>query len=311
MGVAGLLEFAQQLLLALRQVDRGLDDHLDIHVAARGRAQHRHALALQAELMTALSAGGNVDLGAAAIDRRHFDRAAERGHRQSDGHAAMDVGAVALEEAMRLDGEEDIEIARAAAAQAGLALAGETDARAVFDARGNGDREGLLLALPALAAAGAARILDDAAGAVAGGAGALDGEEALLRAHAAGAMAGGTAHRARPRGGAAAVAGLAGRLGRHAHGRLRALEGFLEGDLEVVAEIVAAGVRPLAAPAAHELAEHLVEDVGKARGEAEIAGARAGLAGTPALLESGVAEAVVCRAPLLVLQNVICFVDVL
>src|SRR6266436_3894092 len=40
--LAFLFEFAQQLLLALGQIDRGLDNRLDEHVAAGGRAQHRH-----------------------------------------------------------------------------------------------------------------------------------------------------------------------------------------------------------------------------------------------------------------------------
>src|SRR5665213_4403104 len=44
-ALARLLELAQQLLLALRQMNRRLDHDLDIHVAARGRAQHGHALA--------------------------------------------------------------------------------------------------------------------------------------------------------------------------------------------------------------------------------------------------------------------------
>ena len=46
MALALLIEFAQQFLLALVQIDRGLDGRLDEHVAARGRAQHRHALSI-------------------------------------------------------------------------------------------------------------------------------------------------------------------------------------------------------------------------------------------------------------------------
>ncbi len=161
--------------------------------------------------MAALRPGGDVDLGAAAIDGGHLDRAAQRRGRHRDRHAAMDVGAVALEEAMRLHREEDVEVAGRAAAHPRLALAREPDARAVLDAGGDGHRQHLLLARAALAAALAAGILDDAAGAMAGGAGALDGEEALLRAHPPVAIAGGAGHRLRAAGGAAAVAGFAGR----------------------------------------------------------------------------------------------------
>src|SRR5690242_17290615 len=84
MAGAFLLELAQQFLLPLGEVDRRLDHHLDIHVAARGRAQHRHALAPQPELVAALRARRHVDLGAPAIDGRHLDRAAERRRRHGD-----------------------------------------------------------------------------------------------------------------------------------------------------------------------------------------------------------------------------------
>ena len=67
--------------------------------------------------------------------------AASASHR----HAAMDVGAVALEDRVRLDRQENIEIAGAAAAHAGLALAGEPDARAVLDPRR--DRHGSVFSL--------------------------------------------------------------------------------------------------------------------------------------------------------------------
>ena len=52
-----------------------------------------------------------------AIERRHIDLAAERGRRHRDRHLAEDVGAVALEELVRLDRQEDVEIAGRAAAQ--------------------------------------------------------------------------------------------------------------------------------------------------------------------------------------------------
>src|SRR5271156_3542880 len=61
-GLADGLEFAQHFLLALGQLDRGLDCNLDIKIAALGAAQHRHALGLQAELAAALGAFGNGNL---------------------------------------------------------------------------------------------------------------------------------------------------------------------------------------------------------------------------------------------------------
>ncbi len=65
--------------------------------------QHRHALALQAELLARLRAFGDGDAGLLAVDGRHFDVAAERRRRHRDRHLAEEIGAVALEEFMRPD----------------------------------------------------------------------------------------------------------------------------------------------------------------------------------------------------------------
>ncbi len=65
-------------------------------------AQHRHALALEAELLAGLGAARHRDLGRAAIDGGDFDMAAQRRRGHGDRHAAMHVGAVALEQPVRL-----------------------------------------------------------------------------------------------------------------------------------------------------------------------------------------------------------------
>src|SRR6185437_1139828 len=201
---AFLLELAQQFLLPLGQMHRRLDIHLDEHVAARRASQPRHALAAQPELMARLRPRRDRHLGAAAIDGRHLDGAAQSRNRHRDRHVAVNMRAVALEQRMRPDAEKNVEIAIAAAAHPGFAFAGEADARAVLHPRRDGDIERLLLAHAALAAAAAARIVDHLAGAVAGGTGALHGEEALLRAHPAAAAAGRAIGRPRARFGAAA-----------------------------------------------------------------------------------------------------------
>ena len=100
--------------------------------------------------------------------------------------------------------DEDVEVARRAAAQTGLTLAREADTGAGFDARGDIDRERLFLLHPARAAAGLARVLDDLTGAGTGRAGAFDGEEALLGAPLAMAAAMAAGCRLRPRLGARA-----------------------------------------------------------------------------------------------------------
>ena len=85
-----------------------------------------------------------------------------------------------------------------------------------------------------------------------------------------------------------------------------ALEGFFERDFEIVAQIAAA-ILPPRAPPAHELAEQIVEHVGEGGGEVEAARP----APAHAVLERGMAEAVIGGALLIVLQDVIGFVDFL
>src|SRR4029079_2179077 len=96
---------------------------------------------------------------------------------------------------------------------------------------------------------------------MAGGTGALDGEEALCRAYLADAAAGAAGRWRGARLGAWAGAGLAGNGCRHAHLRRLAFVGFGERDLHVVAKIGAAFARRALArpPLAHELAEQIVE----------------------------------------------------
>src|SRR6185437_43605 len=103
--------------------------------------------------------------------RRHLDGAAERGRDHRDGHPALDIGALALEEPVLGHRDEDVKIARRRSAHPALALAGKADPGAVLDPRRDVDGERLLLAQPSLPRAGPARALDDPAGALTGRAG--------------------------------------------------------------------------------------------------------------------------------------------
>src|SRR5690606_20673732 len=223
-----LLKLLEQLALAARQVLRRFDRDLDVGVAVRRLAQHRHALAAQAELLAVLGAFGNLDPGLRAVERRHLERAAECGRRHRDRRLAEQVGAIALEQLVRPDRQEDVEVARRAAAIAGLALAGEPDAGAVLDAGRDVDRKRALLGDAALAGALGARVGDDLAAALALRAGALDREEALRGAHAprAGAHGAGDGLGAGLRAGAGAIVARHG--GRHMNLRRLAGEGLLQ-----------------------------------------------------------------------------------
>src|ERR1700744_499940 len=115
----------------------------------------------------------------------------------------MQVGAVALEELMRGQRQENVEVAGRPAADAGLAFAGKPDPGAVFHALRDVDGERALARHTARARAGGTGILDHLAAALAAGAGTLQGEEALGLADAAHAAA----HRAGLRLGAGLGAG--------------------------------------------------------------------------------------------------------
>src|SRR5262249_47799889 len=149
------------------------------------RAQNRHSLAVQAEPPPRLRSFRHLHARLAAVDGGHLEFAAERRLHHRDRHAAMQIGAVALEERVRRQREEDVEIAGRPAAHAGLAFAREPDARAILDTGRNVDRERALAGDAARAGAGRTRTVDHLPAALAAGAGALQGEEALGVADAA------------------------------------------------------------------------------------------------------------------------------
>ena len=108
-------------------------------------------------------------------------------------------------------------------------------------------------------------------------------------------------------GGAGARTDIAGDTARHPDLGGAPGEGLLQGDFHVVAQVRAA--RRGIAATAHELAEHLVEDVGEASREIEVeAAARARAA---AVLEGGVAEAIIGGALLLVPEDIVGLAEVL
>src|SRR4029077_14800711 len=203
--------------------------------------------------------------------------------------------------------QENIEIARRTAAHAGFAFAGQPNAGAVLDARRNVDRQSALARHPAGARARCARAVDRLAAALAIRAGALQREEALGMADFAVAAAHLTGFRLGAGLGAGARAGLARHRRRNADLRRLARIGVVERDFHVVAQIGAAlASAAAAAPAAH--AEQVVENIGKRGGEF---GTEAGRAAAPAVLERGMAEAVVGRALVRILEDLVGFVDFL
>src|SRR5690606_8914166 len=100
---------------------------------------------------------------------------------------------------MRRGRQENIQISWRTASRPCLALTRQPNARSVFNARGNIDRERPLLGHAALAIALAARIRDRLAPATALRTGTLNGEKSLRCPHAAGTIAHAAGGRCRAR----------------------------------------------------------------------------------------------------------------
>src|SRR5262249_27652416 len=119
---AFLGELFQELALFRGQIDRRFHLQLDVQIAPLARAELRHAFAFHTETPARLSAGGNGDLGAAAVDGGDFHLAAEGGFAHRRGRAAIEIRPVALEEGVRLYREKEIEIAGRTATRAAIAF---------------------------------------------------------------------------------------------------------------------------------------------------------------------------------------------
>src|SRR6056297_2929020 len=179
------LELPQQFLLPGRQVDRRLDRKFDEHVARRAAAQRPHALATQPHLASGLAATRDLYPAATAIDCRHFDVTTKGGRGHRHRHPAMQFRTVALEYFVRLNLDEDIEIARRSTAHSGFALSGQTDTRPRLDPGRHIDRERAFLLHTACTTTDVTGILDDLTQARTGRAGSFDCKEALRGAHLA------------------------------------------------------------------------------------------------------------------------------
>src|SRR6185437_1817973 len=243
-----------------------------------------------------------------AVDSRHLEFPAERRSHHGDRHTAVQIGSIALKELVRDEGKENVEIARRAAAQAGLAFAGKPYTGAVLDAGRDVDRKISLARHPSGADAARARIVDHLAAALAGRAGALQREETLRMAHPAYAPAGGAGFRLGAGLGARAGAGFACDRSRDANLRGFAFVRFFERDLHVVAKIGAALAARGAAGAAARHAEDAFEDVCECGAEI---GAEAVAATHAAMFKSGVTEAVISGTLVAVLEDVVGLVDFL
>ena len=229
----------EQLLLVFGEFLRRHRLHCHPDVTAAAPRHVGHALAAQAEGRAGLRAFGNLD-GLVAVNAMHLDLAAECERREREGHGAVQVVAVALEELVVLHEDHHVEIAGRTALGARFAFAGQAQALSGGNPGRNLHRQLARLLNRAAAPAGLAGLGDHLAGAAALAASARHGEEALLKADLAGAAAAWAGGRRGAGRRAGSLAGVAGFLARDLDVRLDALGRLLELDLEVVAEVGAA-----------------------------------------------------------------------
>src|SRR5689334_19694196 len=175
----------------------------------------------------------------------------------------MQVCAVALEEFVGRQRQENIEVAGRSAADASLAFAGQTNARAVLDALRNVDRQGAVARHAPGACAVRAGVLDHLTAALAARAGPLQREEALGLPHAARAAAGRAGLRLGAGLGAGARARFAGDRDRNLDLRGLALKGLLQRDFHIVAQVGAALAATTAAAALPGHTEKVLENIGE------------------------------------------------
>src|SRR5256712_5212160 len=186
-AVPGVL--LQQFLLLRSQIRGDFDFHADKLIARAIAPQAGRAEPLEPEDLVMLRPGRDLDDRAVALQRRHLDLRAERGGGETDGELADDVIALASEGRMRGHLDQHIEVAGGAAVLARLALVRQAQPIARLDAGRNVHVEHAFSLHPLLPAARRTERGDRVAGALAASARFIEGEEALLEAELAGALA--------------------------------------------------------------------------------------------------------------------------
>ena len=243
-------EFLVEFLLFAAQVLR--DFHADVHVEAStvtALVQRVQALFAQAQDAPGLSAGRNLDLHFATVQRRDSLRSAK--HQLVDRHLdfAVQIVAFAGVEVVGLFGNDRQQVAAGTAARPAVAFATQVQVLALGNARRNLDGDFFRFLHTALAAATATRVRDDFAHAVTGGAGAFGNhleEPARYAAHAPRTLTGFTSLDV---GAALAVTFRTRRVAFQANLLGAALEDFLVAERHLDLQVVSAGRTGLASTA--------------------------------------------------------------
>ena len=132
-------KLVQKLLLAISKPNRRFDNNVAHQIAGRRLAYRPDAFSAQPKGLAALRFRWNFDLRF-AVERGNVNLATERCNGKRDGHFAMEIRAVTLKYRMGLQLHHHVQIARWAAVQTGLALAGKANTVTVIDTRWNFNR---------------------------------------------------------------------------------------------------------------------------------------------------------------------------
>src|ERR687885_82083 len=302
-------ELLEQVALTGRELRGGAHTHRHVLVAPAHAAQVRDAFLAQTEGLARLRARGNSE-HLAPVDGRHLHLVAEGSLREGDRQLVEDVAPFALEEAVGLDLEHNVEVAGGTTLGAGLTFAGEANLLPAVDARRDLHGQLARLVHAALSMAGVAGRADDVTLAVAAPTGRhvheLTQEELPDAPHLATPFALRAEGRLRVGRRAAPLAHAARFEARDLKGLLGAKGGFLERDGQVIAQVGPALRAAPRAPPCRPAKEgvELLEDVGEGTEALEALEAAVALT-----VESGVAKLVVDAALLRVGEDFVGLAD--
>src|ERR1019366_5019929 len=304
------VQLLQEFALPLAELRRRQHFDFDVQIAAPVTVEHRHTFVLHPEGGPGLRALGNFH-HTFTIERGDSNLGAQRRLRERNWHGAIQVLAFTLEEGVFPGVQHHIEVAGRSTVNASLALGRVQHARAFLDSRGNFYRDRALASDAAVASALGAGIDDQFARALAGAAGARNGEEALLITHLPASSAGSAGDGRLARSHTASFALVALFQPPYLHLLGDAKHGFLKLESEVLTQIgPTLGARTAASPlpAEHiakseEVAEDVVEIVEHRGVESAVAARTAG--------NSRVTKAVIARALFAVGENRVGFAALL
>src|SRR5262245_52668984 len=190
------LEFTQQILLLVSELDRRFHGDPAQEITRCAAAHGHHTLATQPEQFAGLRLGRNLELHAAA-QRRYLELRTERCIDDRNRNLAEQILAVAHEDRMLAHRYLNVEIARRPTVQSGLAFTSEANAITGIDTGRHFHGQRLPPFHATAAAARTTRIADDLAGPATTRTGLLKREESLRNAQLSAATAIGTSARRR------------------------------------------------------------------------------------------------------------------